>query len=354
MTQPPRNMLGRLERVDLRQAWLGEATDFTPWLAQPENITLLGEAIGIELEVEAQEANVGPFRADILCRDTTSDRYVLIENQLERTDHGHLGQLLTYAAGLDAVTIVWVAARFTDEHRAALDWLNRATTGDFNFFGLEVEVWRIGDSPLAPKFNVVSQPNEWSKSVRASTSGDGEMSDRQRWHLRFWEQFHDYLAERGIRILVTSPSPRHFVVGALGHSHCRLIIFNNVKEGRSGVYLTLTGPDAKAHYHLLEGKYKTTIDATLTPLTPPAELSWRLKPDVNESMVMVQRTGLKQEDPSSWPALDEWLANTAVTMHDLFRPIVKELDPSEWDPSIVVDGAAADVLMADEEGEVEL
>jgi hypothetical protein len=116
--------LGRLEPVPLREAWQNEALDFTPWLAKPENIVFLGEAIGIpHLEVVSQETYVGPFRADIVCKDT-SDQCVLIENQLEITDHGHLGQLLTYAAGLDAVTMVWVAKSFTEEHRATLDWLN--------------------------------------------------------------------------------------------------------------------------------------------------------------------------------------------------------------------------------------
>ena len=106
---------------------------------------MLGEALGIELELEAQEKAVGPFRADILCKDIGNDHWVLIENQLERTDHGHLGQLLTYASGLEAVTIVWIAARFTEEHRSTLDWLNRITDESFRFFGLEVELWRIGD-----------------------------------------------------------------------------------------------------------------------------------------------------------------------------------------------------------------
>jgi len=137
--------LGRLERVDLRTVWANEAGAFTPWLAKEENLKLLGDTIGIELELEAQEKNVGPFRADILCRDTATDDWVLIENQLERTDHGHLGQLLTYAAGLKAVTLVWVAQRFAEEHRAAIDWLNEITDESLNFFGLEVEAWRIGD-----------------------------------------------------------------------------------------------------------------------------------------------------------------------------------------------------------------
>ena len=146
--------LGRLERVKLREAWSTEAQDFTPWLAREENLAILSETLEVELQPEAQEKSVGPFRADILCRNADDGgTWVLIENQLERTDHLHLGQLLTYAAGLNAVTICWIAASFTDEHRAALDWLNEITDERFHFFGLEVELWRIGDSEPAPKFN---------------------------------------------------------------------------------------------------------------------------------------------------------------------------------------------------------
>lgn len=110
------------------------------------------------MSLEGQEQNVGPFRADLLCKDASSDRWVLIENQIERTDHGHLGQLLTYAAGLQAVTIIWIAARFTDEHRSALDWLNEVTKEDISFFGLEIELWRIGDSPAAPSSTSSAAP----------------------------------------------------------------------------------------------------------------------------------------------------------------------------------------------------
>ncbi len=141
--------------MELRKAWDRESEDFTPWLAKPENIELLGEELGLDLEVEAQEKNVGPFRADILCKDTANGDWVLIENQLEKTDHTHLGQLLTYAAGLQAVTIVWVAERFCDEHRAALDWLNELTPKN------SVLRWksnlRIGNRGRA-EFNIVRSP----------------------------------------------------------------------------------------------------------------------------------------------------------------------------------------------------
>ena len=162
--------LGRLKKIkNVRDIWDKEDRDFTPWLAEDENISLLGESIGLSLEVEAQEKSVGPFRADILCKDTADDSWVLIENQLEKTDHKHLGQLMTYASGLKAVTIVWLATKFTEEHRSSLDWLNQITDDSFNFFGLEIELWRIDDSLIAPKFNLVSKPNDWSRSVAAAS-----------------------------------------------------------------------------------------------------------------------------------------------------------------------------------------
>src|ERR1700690_2094983 len=147
---------GRLSKVDLRAVWSSEAADFTPWLARTENLEVLGDTLGLDLELQSVEKPVGPFRADILCKDIGGGgTWVLIENQLARTDHTHLGQLLTYASGLQAVTIIWIAAAFTDEHRATLDWLNKITDESFRFFGLEVELWKIGESPVAPKFNIV-------------------------------------------------------------------------------------------------------------------------------------------------------------------------------------------------------
>ena len=190
--------LGKLEKKDLRDIWTSEAGGFTPWLAEAQNLALLGDTIGIELELEAQEKTVGPFRADILCKDTTDGNWVLIENQLERTDHTHLGQLLTYAAGLKAVTIVWIADKFTDEHRAALDWLNEITDDRFNFFGLEIELWQIGDSPIAPKFNIVCKPNDWSKTVSdaASRIEEGEVSETKLLQQEYWEALRKELLDR--------------------------------------------------------------------------------------------------------------------------------------------------------------
>lgn len=150
----PGATLASLERVEVRVVWPSESKRFTPWLAK--NLDLLSKAIGVSLELEAEEKPIGAFKADILAKDILSNSWVIIENQLERTDHSHLGQLLTYAAGLKAVTIVWVAASFADEHRAAIDWLNEITDTSVRFFALELELWKIGDSPYAPKLETVS------------------------------------------------------------------------------------------------------------------------------------------------------------------------------------------------------
>lgn len=159
--------LGTIESVPIREAWEHEAANFTPWLA--ENMDLLGDALGLELEAVEQEASVGNFSLDILARESETERAVVIENQFGTTDHAHLGQLLTYAAGFQASVVVWIAEDFRDEHRAALDYLNGRTGEDTQFFGVAVELWKIGDSLPAPHFRLAAFPNDWSKqNVKAS------------------------------------------------------------------------------------------------------------------------------------------------------------------------------------------
>ena len=181
--------LSRLEEVELREIWETEAQHFTPWLAQEENLALLGKTLGMELELEAQEINVGDFRADILCKNEDSSR-VLIENQLERTDHNHLGQILTYSAGLDIHTVIWIAKEFREEHRAALDRLNEITNENFQCFGIEVKVWQIGDSARAPQFEIVSSPNNWHREVSHDTERavSKDLSETQRQQEKFWTE----------------------------------------------------------------------------------------------------------------------------------------------------------------------
>ena len=160
--------LGNLELVNLRDVWQHEAHDFTKWLAEEENLTLLGETIGIEMELLETESSVGSFSADIFAEEVGTGRKVVIENQLEDTNHDHLGKIITYAAGKGAEVVIWVVAHARDEHKQAIEWLNEHTDSDFAFFLVEIEVWRIGKSVPAPRFNIVERPNDWAKMVKLS------------------------------------------------------------------------------------------------------------------------------------------------------------------------------------------
>ncbi len=314
--------LGELIKVPLREFWEEEAGNFTPWLADEENIGLLGETIGFDLEVEAQEKNVGQFRADILCKDTVTDNWVLIENQLERTDHTHLGQLLTYAAGLDAVTVVWIAKGFTDEHRAALDWLNEITDEGFSFFGLEIELWRIGDSPMAPKFNVVSHPNDWTKTV--SRISRNELTPTDQLYLEYWTTLREFLEERNGVIRPVKPLPRYWMPFAVGQSNFWLSASTSVKGQRLCVSLTLRDPNAKPHFYLLE-RDKVDIEKKIG-----AELEWGGKYEQKQSYISLFLYDADPEDLQDWDRQHLWLCEQLEAFHKVFSPRVKGLDASDY------------------------
>ena len=318
--------LGRLGRIQLRDIWLTEAQHFTPWLANEENIALLGETLGFELEVEAQEKEVGPFRADILCKDTVDDSWVLIENQLERTDHKHLGQLLTYASGLQAVTIIWVAAKFCDEHRSTLDWLNHITDDKFRFFGLEVELWRIGESPAAPKFNVISQPNEWSRSVGnvAKRIARGELSETRQTQQAFWEGLCSALDAKGIW-KSRKPQPQAWMSFSIGRSGMHLGTLANTRENWIGVELYLAGDDCDAYFEML------ALDRVAIEDELGLEIEWRELPNKRSCKIIHKRINAPLSDEESWPEYTEWMVATLETFNRVFRPRVRELRIEDYD-----------------------
>lgn len=314
--------LGRLERCELRDIWMSEAADFTPWLARPENLVALGEALGLQLELEAQEKTVGPFRADILCKDVDTDHWVLIENQLERTDHTHLGQLLTYASGLEAVTIIWVAARFTEEHRSTLDWLNKITDERFRFFGLEVELWRIGTSSPAPKFNVVSKPNNWSQSVAqaAKAIDDSELTEVRLLQRDYWTALLPRLdTARGPVKGNKKPQPRSWMQFAIGRAKIHIASVMVRPRNQIQVELYLKGIHAKARYRMLRAQ-RPTIEKELG-----YSLIWEELPEGQDSRIFVALDA-NPEDESDWPRQHDWLVARLNQLYRVFVDRVAALD----------------------------
>lgn len=313
--------LGRLQSHDLRDIWTSESLDFTPWLARPENIALLGRALGLELELEAQEKPVGPFRADILCRNIETDHWVLIENQLERTDHGHLGQLLTYASGLDAVTIVWIAARFTEEHRSTLDWLNKITDDSVHFFGLEIELWRIGNSPAAPKFNVVSKPNDWSHSVAqaARAIDEGELSETRVMQRDYWAALNQVLDAVGGPISGhKKPRPEALMSFPTGRNRIHLNAVTMRLRTQIRVELYIGGTQAKALFKILLDQ-KDEIERSLG-----YQLVWEELPEGQDSRVSAYLDA-DPEDCADWPRQHRWIAEKLNDMHRVFAHRVKSI-----------------------------
>jgi hypothetical protein len=318
--------LGILTSVDVRNQWPSEASDFTPWLAQEANIAQLGEAIGLELEVEHTEVAVGPFAADILARDSaTPGSYVVIENQLTKTDHDHLGKALTYAAGLGAKTVVWVATSFTDEHRQLLNWLNDNSAEELSFFGVQVELWSIDGSAPAVRFNVVSQPAEIVR--RLGPTKHGELTDAKKLQLEWWTAFRELLITRKALPSTQTPKPLYWYNVALGRSGFHISAIANTYVNRIGVRLYMVGRFGAAAAMAQLKQFKEEIERELG-----FPLVWDPNPDKSDKVIAVFRE-LDLERKDKWPEYLNWLADKVIRFREVFGPRVKALDLSSEDPA---------------------
>jgi Domain of unknown function (DUF4268) len=330
--------LGLLVSVDVRDVWPHEANDFTPWLAEDENIAILGQALELgDLEVEATERAVGRFSADIVARDDLG-KYVLIENQLEDTDHRHLGQLLTYLAGLEGdATIIWIAKAFLEEHRAAVDWLNANTSDRFNFFGVEIELFRIGDSKPAPRFNVVAKPNKWSRSVRsiALSSGNGASQLRQAAYNKYWTSFRDYIQSNGADFSIRTPPRQHWCGFGIGRQGFTLNTSASLSQKWISVHIWMSRESAKQAFDLLLLS-KTEIHTELG-----FQIDWQRLPERKGCAIVITKPGI---DPSATETQNEqysWLLDTMRRFQRVFKHRIAalELDGSlDDESSLPLDG----------------
>jgi len=307
--------LGRLKQVDPRVAWANEAYNFTPWLAQSDNLLLLGEALGMELELVQQEAGVGAFSADILAKDIATDTFVVIENQLETTDHSHLGQLITYASGLDATTIVWISRVVREEHRAAMDWLNSKTPENTAFYAIEVELWQIGDSDLAPKFNVVSRPNSFQKHTRqaqeSSTGAAGQL------YFEYFTALFAHIAEVAPQIKTMNPLPQKWTNISVGKTNYHLRVSAGLQKKHLVIdFVAYLDADKKIADFLQsrESQIRTRIPNAI----------FNRKEGKKESAVEVYKD-CDIENRDDWNAQFEWIVSELQAFIEVFRPLVKEL-----------------------------
>jgi hypothetical protein len=307
--------LGRFDKIRLREAWPTEDGHFTPWLAQPENLKLLGEALGFpELQDQQTEVRVGDFLIDVLAVDGDGET-VIIENQLEQTDHKHLGQLMTYLAGQQGKgSIVWIAEDFRPEHRAAIDWLNRNTVEDFSFFGVELELWRIDNSPPAPRFKLVAQPNEWTTNLRQATreTTDPELAERHRIRLAYWQSFGDFLRRQGSPFAIRRPVKNRLCRFPMGVPGYRIIAAISIQNQLATVGLSISRDPERLKYQAFLAQ-KVAIEAEFGE-----PLAWDEKPGTKRSLISVTRSSVNPADDAQYQDTHAWMLERMGRFRSMF------------------------------------
>jgi hypothetical protein len=230
--------LSKLNKVDLRDVWEHEALDFTNWLSQKENLDALSEEIGVDIKLIKTEANVGKFSVDILAEEEASGRKIIIENQLEDTNHDHLGKIITYASGYDAEIIIWIVRHVRDEHQKAIDWLNEHTDENIGFFLIKIELWQIEGSNPAPKFEIIVSPNEWAKAIKIIPPNG--ITDTKLQQLEFWNKLKNYIRGNDTIIRLQTPRPQHWYTVSMGSSDGHVTLTVNSRENLIGceVYIS--------------------------------------------------------------------------------------------------------------------
>lgn len=303
--------IGSIQEVELREVWPDEARDFTPWLA--ENPEYLSEVLGLDLELERKEMPVGPFSADVVLRESSTGHRVVVENLLEPTDHGHVGQLITYAAGLDAAYGVLVAKRFRPEHKSALNWLNSLSGEGTGFFGVEVKAIRIGSSAPAPLLEVVVEPDDWAR--QAQTTAKGQQSETQARYVRWWGEFLPVFHQNFPGWSNASkPGTQNWMNFPSGKSGVRYdISFAYPTTNyclRAGLYLD----NGAEHYEALLAQ-RTEIDALV-----PAKLHWEPLENSRASRICAYLDPADPADEERWDEYRAWL----VMVMDNLRDAVQE------------------------------
>ena len=304
-------VLGKLKKIDLREAWKHEALDFTQWLAKDENLALLSEEIGVDINLIETEANVGSFNVDILAEDSNG-RKIVIENQLESTNHDHLGKIITYASGDNAEIIIWIVKDVRNEHKQAIDWLNEHTDEKINFFAIKLELWQIDGSPYAPKFQIISKPNEWAKIMKAPISS---LTERKLKLLDFWTALNEYLNNKNSEINPQKPSSDHWNNISVGTSKAHISLTALAKEKKIGCEFYI--PDNKELYFYLV-EHKEEIEQIFGQ-----ELYWQELKGKKASRISISRDNFNLYEDNDWEKDFAWFENNAIRLKKAICPFLK-------------------------------
>jgi hypothetical protein len=309
--------LSRLKKIDLRQVWRHEALDFTNWLAQDENLSLLSDTVGVDISLIETEASVGKFNVDVLAEEQNTGRKIIIENQLEITDHDHLGKIITYASGYDAEIVVWIVREVREEHKKAVDWLNEITDESINFFAIKMEVWQIGDSDYAPRFSVVSEPNDWAKQIKATSKQPGKITETKTKQLEFWMNFREYAEERGTTVSLRKGRPQHWYLIKVGTSLATISLTVNSQTNEIGCEIYIR--DSQELFDSLYAN-KDAIERALGGL----ELDWQPLESRKGSRIKIAREA-NYEDEHQNEENFAWLKDMAERFYAVFSKEIQKV-----------------------------
>ena len=305
--------LGKMKEVDIRKVWAHEQYDFSKWLAAEENIKELGDTLNLALTDVETEKFVGSYRCDIICKDELTGKSVLIENQLEQTNHDHLGKIITYASGLDASVVVWIVAEARQEHASAIEWLNKHTDDDLAFFLIEVHAYTIGDSDPAPMFRIIEQPNDFARSVKA-VARQGELSDAQIKRQEFWTMFNDVIDQRGKPFNKRKATTDHWYEVAVGSSQCHISIDLVNKEHKIRVGLWIT--DNKDLFDSMK-EHRAEVEATTG-----FPLDWDRLDNKKAAVICATIPGLDFKKQDNYPELMNKAIDMVLAEKKAFAPYI--------------------------------
>jgi len=305
--------LDSIRPVEPREVWQNEAADFTPWLL--DNPQVLSELLGMELELHEAEHSVGDFSLDLIGTDNETHGTVIVENQLEISDHTHLGQLLTYAAGTDPTTVVWIARKFREEHRAALDWLNERTNEQTRFFGVEIGVVKIGDSRPAPNFKLIAKPNSWGKTVKAANTSR-ELSDREQLRQEFWNYAFNLMKSRHPEWGKLSPGPDSWYYTRSGVKN-----FNYTVEWRRKGLASVASFEGNNPADNLRRFQEVKASEREFTEALGQDVEWDENPDRKAQRILVWSRFSDLENREQWPEMVEWLISSQESLRRAFEAI---------------------------------
>ncbi|MDY5409214.1 DUF4268 domain-containing protein [Veillonella caviae] len=311
--------IGRLEELPIRELWKHEQYDFSMWLSQEGNLSILGEELGISFTDIETEKFVGSYRCDIVATDDNSSKTVIIENQLEKSDHDHLGKIITYASGLGASIIIWIVVEARSEHKSAIEWLNRVTGKDINFFLVELKAYRIGDSLPAPKFEIAEMPNDFSK-IAVTMSNNKEQNKTQASRYEFWTRLIAYSANNTNPKLTLLKNRKgntdHWMTISIGTSKAHM----EIKLNSKGHYIeiSLYIPDNKELYNSLFS-VKADIEATVGH-----RLDWRESENTKKAEIVYEILGLDFDDSSNYDRLMLETLEHLVRLKEIYVSYLKQ------------------------------